>query len=534
MSETEHDGNAVMAAFANAMDEQVSVMGPRDLIAAPVQMRPVGAQAVTVKRDIPAIFRNLRTFASAAGEAWYYSWDVKDKNSKRADGKTTIEGPSVKLANDLARLYGNCSNGIARVEDVSSHWIFHAQFIDFETGYEYTRPFQQRKSQGQGQGTQADRQADIAFQIGASKAIRNCVVNALGTFADFAKAEAKAAIVGRVEKDLQRYIVKVVNRLEELDVDLPRVERLVGKPHNEWTAKQVAKLIAEIQTIGEGIATPEEVWPVEGPNEPKPDKLQNFAKDTSNEAGSNDGSAGSSSEAGPGPSAGAAETPAAGAVVDKPAVPAKSTKKTPAASKDVPAKDAPAPAAAKDDAAKTVSQVTTGAAILAEAGKPAMGDFPGGGDLSGADKSPEQIERNRADTIAARPKVDGEGKPLVHDPQTGLVLPAEADSLDIPAFLQRAKPEARGISDNPEDRQAPDEEHVDMVPDRPAIADHLNMDVVAQWFPDKPPQWLQGYIARGQGVKEADNPLKNAAAKIANAWRAGWLTRDQEDDVMPI
>ena len=52
-----------------------------------------------------------------------------------------------------------------------------------------TRPFQQRKGQ-RGMRTGDDRALDIAFQIGASKAIRNVICNSLQSFADFAYLDA--------------------------------------------------------------------------------------------------------------------------------------------------------------------------------------------------------------------------------------------------------------------------------------------------------------------------------------------------------
>lgn len=519
----EHDGNAVMAAFANAIEDENNIRGPRDLVAAPVMMRPVGAQAVTVKRDVGAIFRSLRQFAAAAGEAWYYSWDVNDKHSKRPDKKTTIEGASVKLANDLARLYGNCSNGVSRIEDVGTHWIIHAQFVDFETGYEYNRPFRQRKSQGAGQGMQADRQEDIAFQIGNSKAIRNCVVNALGTFSDFALAEAKAAIVGRVEKDLDRYRIRVVNRLEELGVPLQRVERLVGVPHGDWTAKQVAKLIAEIQAVGEGMTTPEEAWPIDAPKDepPKPGKLENFAggNDAPNKPDDATGTDAATPAGGQAAPEGGAVRDAAPVVVEQPATPKTEAKP----------KADPKP---KKDEVKPKAQTAEDAKRFSETVGPEQGisgdAFPGdtplndGAGLSGSDKSPEQIARNKAETIAARPKPkDAAGQPVQHDPATG-----EAE--DIPSFLRRTPDnQVRGISQDPENRQPPEDEHVQLDP-------HEDTNHVAKWHPDKPPAWISGYIARSVGDPQSRNPFAEANPKISNAWLAGWLTRDAMDDVMPM
>jgi hypothetical protein len=52
---------------------------------------------------------------------------------------------------------------LTAVQDNLTHHVFLARFIDIETGFSVTRPFQQRKSQTLGKKMDADRQADIVF-----------------------------------------------------------------------------------------------------------------------------------------------------------------------------------------------------------------------------------------------------------------------------------------------------------------------------------------------------------------------------------
>src|SRR5262245_37457744 len=163
----------------------------------------------------------LRTLAAAVGDAWYYRYPVKNRKENRTDW---IEGPSIKLANDLARIYGNCDVDI-RVVDGPDSWVFYARFTDYESGFSLTRPFQQRKDASKMGGADDARRLDIAFQIGVSKAERNVVVNALQTFADFAFEEARGALVDKIGRDLAKYVDKTRNRLNEIGADvLKRVE----------------------------------------------------------------------------------------------------------------------------------------------------------------------------------------------------------------------------------------------------------------------------------------------------------------------
>jgi hypothetical protein len=214
-----------------------------------ISSSPVGAQAVAVYRDEQRVMDKLKVLAAAAGEEWFYRFPVRNK-----DGTTGhIEGPSIKLAMSLARIYGNCDVD-CRVMDMGDEWIFYARFTDFETGFTTTRPFQQRKNQ-KTMGKDEDRQRDIALQIGASKAIRNVVVNALRDFADYSFEEAKKSLVEKIGKNLPQWRTKVADRLAEEKIDIARAERLLGRALGEWTAPDVAKIVALGKAVSDGMTT---------------------------------------------------------------------------------------------------------------------------------------------------------------------------------------------------------------------------------------------------------------------------------------
>lgn len=233
----------------NGSRNEVAVSAPL-----PVE-RIVGAQKVAVYRDDKKVLERIRLFAASAGQDWYYRFPVK----KRGGGQEFIEGPSIKLANTIARVYGNCEVD-TRVQDLGDSWLFYARFTDFETGFTMTRPFQQRKGQ-RGMKTEFDRALDIAFQIGASKAIRNVIVNSLQSVADYAFEEARNALVERVGKNLEGYRQKTLQRLAEMKITLPRAERVIARPAKDWTAPDVSMVIAMIQSIQDGMATIDDTFP---------------------------------------------------------------------------------------------------------------------------------------------------------------------------------------------------------------------------------------------------------------------------------
>jgi hypothetical protein len=123
-----------------------------------------------------------------------------------------------------------------------------------------TRPFQQRKSQ-RGMRTGDDRALDIAFQIGASKAIRNVVVNSLQTFADFAFDEARNALVDKIGRSLESYRTRTLDGLTNKQIEVNRVERVIGRASKDWTAPDVARVIAMMRSIADGMTTIDETFP---------------------------------------------------------------------------------------------------------------------------------------------------------------------------------------------------------------------------------------------------------------------------------
>lgn len=262
--ETDLDQTQLEAAFA-----------PNQVGSAPMVLRDtvqeyIGAQKVAVYRDIQRVQQQLKVLGNMAGQSWFYSYPVK--------GGKSIEGPSIKLANDLARTYGNCNIDV-RAIDEPDHWIFYARFHDLESGYSLTRAFQQRKDQGSINTKDVGRQLDIAFQIGQSKAIRNVVVNALQTFADFAFRVAREDFVSTVGKNLEKFRGIAIQTFEKANVDLIRVERVIGKASSKWLALDVARLSAEVEAVRDGMATWDDLYPRDKPSngETAKDSLDQFS-----------------------------------------------------------------------------------------------------------------------------------------------------------------------------------------------------------------------------------------------------------------
>lgn len=224
----------------------------------------ITARKVDVARDEGRVMQRIGVLAAAAGTRWLYAFPVKQKGG----GTKTIEGLSIKGANTVARLFGNCSVD-CRVIDAGKVWVIYARFVDYESGYSLTRPFEQPKEGSRLGGEDESRRQQIALSIGVSKAERNVIVNALQDHADYAMDAAKNSLVERVGKKLQDYTQRCIDRLGDLGVPTNRAERALGKAVGSWIARDVARLIAEIKAVQDGMATADEQWPAEPPPEPR-------------------------------------------------------------------------------------------------------------------------------------------------------------------------------------------------------------------------------------------------------------------------
>ncbi|CAN7381474.1 hypothetical protein LJR220_003395 [Bradyrhizobium sp. LjRoot220] len=256
----------------NALD-QFAAAPPREVSSPSVMPmtstadRVFGAQQVAVYRDEARILQKLAALGAAAGDDWFYRFPVKKKIKNPETGKDEwvtdyIEGASIKLANDVARIYGNCEVD-TRVIDLGPSWLIYARFTDFETGYALTRPFQQNKGASK-MGSDNDRKLDIAFQIGVSKAIRNVVNNALQTFSDYAFDCARNSLVDKIGKNLVGYRDRTIQGIANLGVELSRVELAMGRAAKDWLAPDIAKVIAMMKAIADGMASVDETFPPKG------------------------------------------------------------------------------------------------------------------------------------------------------------------------------------------------------------------------------------------------------------------------------
>src|SRR4051812_15784412 len=101
----------------------------------------LGAVRVGVPRNMALVVTRISQAAQQFGQKWQYAIPFKDRKRNKT---TLVTGPTIGCALDVARCYGNCTVDVEKVEEVGQSWVFHAVFLDIETGFRLGRPFRQR------------------------------------------------------------------------------------------------------------------------------------------------------------------------------------------------------------------------------------------------------------------------------------------------------------------------------------------------------------------------------------------------------
>jgi len=220
------------------------------------------AVQVIKKRSLPDIISRVESEAALAGEDFYYSYP---------QGGKYIEGVGINGALILARNWGNNSVEV-RPFDIGDKYILIGDFVDFETGFNLSRPFLLKKKILKTKNGKAiydkERNDEIVFQIGTSKAMRNVILNAIPNYV--IEAGIKKAKEG-YRKKLEEYVKKngldkaremTIKRAERLNVPIERVELNFGKTKT-WDIDKILLISGALKGIEEGYHSVNDAFPKE-------------------------------------------------------------------------------------------------------------------------------------------------------------------------------------------------------------------------------------------------------------------------------
>lgn len=221
-------------------------------------------------RNLALVKQRIRAEAAAAGEEWIWRMPI---------GGKVQSGLSVHGALAVARIYGNCE--IKAIEDPAAPMgkiVVLGILVDFESNFTMALPYSGL--------SMMDRPGSAAYKIATgnpdkegsgnpylahavdfgntrSRAVRNVVEKSLPDLCDLAFTVARINFAKKFEDPKQRAeaIAKIKLELEELGIDVRRVELREQARIDHLLAPQVAKVLAEVSGIRAGMASPDEIFP---------------------------------------------------------------------------------------------------------------------------------------------------------------------------------------------------------------------------------------------------------------------------------
>lgn len=248
-------------ASQSLQNQNIDILNPGDYGDLPdsglMQTKSPYSTAVQVikPRDLNLIESRCINEAARAGDSFYYSW---------SQGGSIVEGNTVGAALMMVRNWGNCAVDV-RVQETVNSYIFYAAFIDLETGFNLVRPFKMSKQSPKTKEGKdiykGERGKDIIFQIGASKATRNVVMNAIPKWlTEKVIATAKKNVVAQVEKMGKPKATEVITKkAEALKIPFERIEANYGKA-TSWDTDKIVAVMGALRSVEDGIESMEDVF----------------------------------------------------------------------------------------------------------------------------------------------------------------------------------------------------------------------------------------------------------------------------------
>jgi hypothetical protein len=209
-------------------------------------------------RDLAQVERQVLQAAEILGREAFYAW---------GSGKNHTEGGTIHLANAMLAAYGNAAVAAEPVVETAEAWYFTHHFVDMETQISQPRQFMQSKREDPGMKVDPIRANQIRFNKGQSKAIRNCILQAMPRALVLAAIEvAKKSVSAKMgkfikEKGLaaaQRYTLE---QLARVGVPEDAVLRKTGRDKTpELDAADLVALAGDYKAIDNGDANAEELF----------------------------------------------------------------------------------------------------------------------------------------------------------------------------------------------------------------------------------------------------------------------------------
>lgn len=246
----------VIARRETAASEATKVEQAR--VVAEVQARIIVAQQCP--RDVPGALAAMREACSmtALASRAFYSFS-------RAGG--TVAGPSIHLARELARVWGNIDYGITELsrDDNARTSEVMAWAWDMQTNTRSSNTFVVPHARDTKSGRKDILDLRDVYENNTnqgSRRVREAIFAVIPTwFVQEAQDLCHSTTVKGDGTPLAQRITLAIDKLNELGVTVDRIERKVGRKSAAWDAHDVARLGVSFASIRQGTVRIEDEFP---------------------------------------------------------------------------------------------------------------------------------------------------------------------------------------------------------------------------------------------------------------------------------
>lgn len=204
-------------------------------------------------RDQAAAFQNVMDACSRPGfaEEALYAYPRAGQ---------TVTGPSIRMAEELARCWGNIDYGLRELSRRDGESEYDAYAWDMQTNTISSQKFTVRHIRDkQGGGKALTDERDI-YEIGANMGARRMRARILaimpGDLVDAAVARVRETLAGKSEKPLADRIRDLVAAFAKLDVPVTLIEKRTGKKTDELTGEDLIDLRGIYKSLRDGMTAP--------------------------------------------------------------------------------------------------------------------------------------------------------------------------------------------------------------------------------------------------------------------------------------
>lgn len=180
-----------------------------------------------------------------------------------AKGGTQVYGPSIRLAEQLARCWGNVRSGWETLEDLPDHCVVRTYAYDVETNVQaeriFTVPMIRHTRQGDVKLTDPrDRYEMCANQ--AARRLRACILEVLPVdIVDYAVDQCKQTIESNV-KITPETGTQMVNAFQKFGVNKAQIEALIQRHLDALDARSYLRLQTIWTSLSDGTGKPDDFF----------------------------------------------------------------------------------------------------------------------------------------------------------------------------------------------------------------------------------------------------------------------------------